>query len=88
MNHLSVTISCFYFSYMNITLEAAQLVNLDGYCYHYDTMYIKGRNIRFIHLPKQVSSLAYELELNNFFLLMIQPIFDKSTSTSSVNQRK
>lgn len=41
--------------YMNVTLEKAQLVNLDGYCHHYDIMYVAARNIRFIHLPKELS---------------------------------
>lgn len=45
----------FFFSYMNIMLEDVTYENNDGNCINYETMYVKGRSIRYIHLPKNVS---------------------------------
>ncbi|XKL64757.1 hypothetical protein PGB90_004843 [Kerria lacca] len=41
--------------YMNISLEKAQFEDYNGNQYFYDTLYIRGRNIRFFHIPKEIS---------------------------------
>lgn len=41
---------------MNISLENAVLENCDQVQFHYDNLYVKGRNIRYIHIPKEVST--------------------------------
>lgn len=44
-----------YFRYMNILLEEVIYEDSEETRYNYDTLYVKGRSIRFIHIPKHVS---------------------------------
>lgn len=39
---------------MNISFENALLEDCDEVRFKYDNLYIKGRHIRYIHLPKEV----------------------------------
>lgn len=40
---------------MNILLENVIYEDGEEHCFKYDTLYVKGRNIRYIHIPKHVS---------------------------------
>lgn len=39
---------------MNISLENALLEDIDQVRFKYENLYIKGRHIRYIHIPKEV----------------------------------
>ncbi|KAK7604027.1 hypothetical protein V9T40_004300 [Parthenolecanium corni] len=41
--------------YMNISLENALLEDIDQVRFKYENLYIKGRHIRYIHIPKELT---------------------------------
>lgn len=42
---------------MNILLENVVYEDSEENCYNYEALYVKGRNIRYIQIPKHVRSL-------------------------------
>ena len=55
---------CFCYSYMNISFSNAVYCDPQGNEYYFESLFLHGRNIRYVHIPETVSiSLQFDIIL-------------------------
>lgn len=63
--------SCFYCSFMNITMRNVVFVNQRGKMYPLDNFFVLARNVKYIHIPKEVRCEQF------YFILLVRSKFQK-----------